>query len=257
MHQIGQPPDRSGGSPVGAPAARTAGTARAARTARATAATRAAGAARACSATDLVLGLDVGGTNTRALLCDLAGNRYGHANSGGGNPAAHPAHRAAAALSVALRGALAGVDPAEVRHGVIGLAGRQLLSRPQVRAALRRAWREAGLECPMTVVPDAAVAFAAGTAVGSGSVLIAGTGAIAVRIDRWEEAGRADGLGWLLGDLGSGFWMGREAVRLTLEALAGRVHAPLLAPLVVEALLRAAGEPPVPEAVGGPTGTAP
>ncbi|WP_055591435.1 BadF/BadG/BcrA/BcrD ATPase family protein, partial [Peterkaempfera griseoplana] len=157
---------------------------------------------------------------------------------------------ATAALSVALRGALAGTDPAEVRHGVIGLAGRRLPAGPEVRAALRRAWEDAGLRCPMTVVPDAAVAFAAGSATGSGSVLIAGTGALAVRMDRWEEVRRADGLGWLLGDLGSGFWMGREAVRLTLEALAGRVHAPVLAPMVLEALL---GRPTAlsPEAASG------
>jgi N-acetylglucosamine kinase-like BadF-type ATPase len=195
------------------------------------------------AATELVLGLDVGGTSTRALLCDLSGNRYGQAVSGGGNPAAHNTHRAAAALTMALRGALAAADPGRVGHGVIGLAGRRLAAdRPEVRAALRRAWAEAGLECPMTVVTDASVAFAAGSATGSGSVLVAGTGAIAVRLERWEEVRRADGLGWLLGDLGSGFWMGREAVRLTLEALAGRAYAPRLAPMVLAELLGAPTE---------------
>ncbi|MFJ6216064.1 BadF/BadG/BcrA/BcrD ATPase family protein [Streptomyces sp. NPDC092296] len=203
---------------------------------------------------DLVLGLDVGGTATRALLCDLAGHRHGRAVSGGGNPAAHRTHRAAAALSVALRGALAEVDPRRVGHGVVGLAGRRLLARPDVRAALRRVWQEAGLDCPMTVVPDAVAAFAAGSAAGSGSVLISGTGAIAVRMDRWEEVRRSDGLGWLLGDLGSGFWLGREAVRVTLEALAGRAHAPVLAPLVLTALLGAAGDGPDPAAQPDPGG---
>ncbi|WP_377272381.1 N-acetylglucosamine kinase [Peterkaempfera sp. SMS 1(5)a] len=218
------PSDRSGASPAGTPTAPE-------------------------DSSELVLGMDVGGTTTRALLCDLAGNRHGRAVSGGGNPTAHRPHRASAALAVALRGALAGTDPAEVRHGVVGLAGRRLLGRPEVRAAFRRAWEDAGLRCPMTVVPDAAVAFAAGSATGSGSVLIAGTGAIAVRMDRWEEVRRADGLGWLLGDLGSGFWMGREAVRLTLEALSGRVHAPVLAPMVLEELL---GSPAASAPAAGP-----
>lgn len=234
MHQTGPAPDRSdpgragAAAPAGPPAGPRAGSS---------------------AATELVLGLDVGGTSTRALLSDLSGNRYGQAVSGGGNPVAHNTHRAAAALTVALRGALAATDPARVRHGVVGLAGQRSAGRPEVRAALRRVWAEAGLECPMTVVTDAAVAFAAGSATGSGSVLIAGTGAIAVRMDRWEEARRADGLGWLLGDLGSGFWMGREAVRLTVEALAGRAHAPLLAPLVLHELLGARiGPGPVAEA---------
>ncbi|MFF4651687.1 N-acetylglucosamine kinase [Streptomyces sp. NPDC001380] len=196
-----------------------------------------AGAAADTAPGGLVLGLDAGGTRTRALLCDLAGNRYGHAAADGGNPAAHPLHRAAAALSVVLRGALAGVDPAEVRYGVVGLAGQGPPGGSGMRAALGRAWREAGLRCPVAMVPDAATAFAAGTAAGSGSVLVAGTGAVAVRVEHRDEAARADGLGWLLGDLGSGFWMGREAVRTALEALDGRAHAPVLAPLVLEELL--------------------
>lgn len=192
------------------------------------------------TASDLVLGLDVGGTASRALVCDLAGNRLGRGTSGGGNPAAHPAHRAAAAIGVALRGALGDVDPARVRHGVVGLAGRRTLGRPEVWSALRRTWHEAGLSCPMTVVPDSVVAFAAGTSADTGSVLVAGTGATAVRVERRRAVRRADGLGWLLGDLGSGFWMGREAVRATLEALEGRASAPVLAPMVLRELL---GEP--------------
>lgn len=35
---------------------------------------------------ELVLGLDVGGTSTRALLADVEGRRLGEGRSGGGNP---------------------------------------------------------------------------------------------------------------------------------------------------------------------------
>src|SRR5438132_902928 len=37
-----------------------------------------------------------------------------------------------------------------------------------------------------------------------------------------DGVGVADGLGWLLGDEGSGFWLGREALRATLENLRHR-----------------------------------
>jgi N-acetylglucosamine kinase-like BadF-type ATPase len=74
-------------------------------------------------------------------------------------------------------------------------------------------WRELGLSCPMTVVGDVVTAFAAGTPFDGGAVLIAGTGAIAARIAAYEITGTVDGLGWLLGDEGSGRWIGLAAVR--------------------------------------------
>ena len=48
---------------------------------------------------------------------------------------------------------------------------------------------------------------------------MAGTGAVAGRIVGGELRERRDGWGWLLGDEGSGFWLGREAVRATLTRL--------------------------------------
>ena len=44
-------------------------------------------------------------------------------------------------------------------------------------------------------------------------MLIAGTGAVAALIDGERIVRTADGLGWLLGDEGSGLWLGLQAVR--------------------------------------------
>jgi N-acetylglucosamine kinase-like BadF-type ATPase len=54
-------------------------------------------------------------------------------------------------------------------------------------------------------------------------VLIAGTGAVAALVDDVEIVRTADGLGWLLGDEGSGLWLGLQAVR----AAARDFHSPL------------------------------
>ncbi|WP_303395021.1 BadF/BadG/BcrA/BcrD ATPase family protein, partial [Micromonospora sp. NBS 11-29] len=127
----------------------------------------------------VVVGLDVGGTSTRATALSLDGARLGTGRAGGGNPTSYGADRAAVELLAALRAALAGVDPTRVRAGAIGLAGAgRLLADPQGRAAFDRAWAEAGLRCPYTVHGDALVAYASGTAAPDGTVLIAGTGAI-------------------------------------------------------------------------------
>ncbi|WP_262286019.1 N-acetylglucosamine kinase [Micromonospora sp. MA102] len=168
----------------------------------------------------VVIGLDVGGTSTRAAALTLDGVRLGVGRAGGGNPTSHGAERAAAELRAALRAALADVDPTRVRAGVIGLAGAgRLLADPQGRAAFDRAWADAGLRCPYAVHGDALVAYASGTAAPDGTVLIAGTGAIAAQVRDLRLDRTADGHGWLLGDAGSGFWLGREAVRRLLADL--------------------------------------
>ncbi|MEU8185490.1 BadF/BadG/BcrA/BcrD ATPase family protein [Micromonospora sp. NPDC049044] len=168
----------------------------------------------------VVVGLDVGGTSTRATALTLAGERLGTGRAGGGNPTSHGAERAAAELLTALREALADVDPARVVAGTIGLAGAgRLLADPAGRAAFDRAWHDAGLRCPYAVHGDALVAYASGTAEPDGTVLIAGTGAITAQVVDLRLDRIADGHGWLLGDAGSGFWLGREAVRRLLADL--------------------------------------
>ncbi|WP_320065441.1 N-acetylglucosamine kinase [Micromonospora sp. RTGN7] len=184
----------------------------------------------------VVVGLDVGGTSTRALALTLTGERLGTGRAGGGNPTSHGAERAAGELLTALRGALLGVDPTRVRAGTIGLAGAgRLLADPAGKAAFDRAWRDAGLRCPCTVLGDALVAYASGTASPDGTVLIAGTGAIAAQVRDLRLDRVADGHGWLLGDAGSGFWLGREAVRRLLADLdSARAPGPLGARVLTE-----------------------
>ncbi|MGC4806034.1 N-acetylglucosamine kinase [Micromonospora sp. DT233] len=186
----------------------------------------------------VVVGLDVGGTSTRAVALALTGERLGTGRAGGGNPTSHGAERAADELRAALRGALSGVDPDRVRAGTIGLAGAgRLLADPAGRAAFDRAWRDAGLRCPYAVHGDALVAYASGTAGPHGTVLIAGTGAIAAQVRDLRLDRVADGHGWLLGDAGSGFWLGREAVRRLLADLdAARAPGPLGRRVLVELL---------------------
>ncbi|BCL12686.1 N-acetylglucosamine kinase [Micromonospora sagamiensis] len=187
----------------------------------------------------VVVGLDVGGTSTRATVVTTTGERLGTGRAGGGNPTSHGADRAAAELRTALHAALAGTDPAGVTAGVIGLAGAgRLLADPAGRDAFDRAWHDVGLHCPYTVHSDALIAYASGSPDPDGTVLIAGTGAIAARVRGLRLDRVADGHGWLLGDAGSGFWLGREAVRRVLADL-DRAHRP--GPLGVRVLTELLG----------------
>ncbi|PRX19488.1 N-acetylglucosamine kinase-like BadF-type ATPase [Actinoplanes italicus] len=159
-----------------------------------------------------MVGVDAGGTASRAVVATVNGQVTGRGRAGPGNPfAAGPA--AARAIADALRQALAGHDPAAVAGGVLGLAGTGACLDPAITAALGEAWAAAGLTCPYEIVGDAVTAFAAGTGEPSGAVLIAGTGAVAAEIKDHAIVRTADGLGWLLGDEGSGHWLGMRALR--------------------------------------------
>jgi N-acetylglucosamine kinase-like BadF-type ATPase len=182
-----------------------------------------------------VLGLDIGGTGTRALLATADGERLGSGTAAGGNPSTHGAEVAAARVAEALGAALDGSDATAVRACVVGLAGvSKYAAEPHTAEVFGRVWRGAGLTCPVHVVSDVAVAYTAGTARPTGSILLAGTGAVAAEVRGREPVRIHDGYGWLLGDDGSGFWIGRQAVRATLAAIDGRAAPTELADLVLE-----------------------
>jgi glucosamine kinase len=161
---------------------------------------------------ELALGVDAGGTGSRALLLDHAGVQVGRGDGGPGNPMAGPV--AVQRIGATVRAALRGHDPARVGFAVVGIAGLSSLANHAVRDAFAAEWRAIGLSCPVRIVGDAVTAFAAGAPGETrGAVLIAGTGAVAALVDGLEVRRTADGHGWLLGDEGSGVWVGLQAVR--------------------------------------------
>ncbi|HTF08206.1 MAG TPA: BadF/BadG/BcrA/BcrD ATPase family protein [Asanoa sp.] len=173
----------------------------------------------------LVIGGDCGGTGTRVVVTTLDGAVVGRGSGGPGNPVARPPAEAAAALAGAVRDALGDLDPALVVGAVVGVGGYSLLSTAEGAAAYSAAWQTTGVPAPLRTVSDAVVAYAAGGHdAPSGCVLIAGTGAIACEIVDWEVRRRVDGLGWLLGDEGSGFWFGVQAARHTARLLWSQVR---------------------------------
>ncbi|KJK57314.1 N-acetylglucosamine kinase [Saccharothrix sp. ST-888] len=182
--------------------------------------------------TPLVLGLDVGGTATRVVVADLHGRVVGTARGDGGNPVSHGAAAAARSIAATLDSALTGVDPGRVAAGVLGLAGGLVAA-----GGLTEIWSASGLTVEPRRASDVELAFAAGTSSPAGSVLISGTGAVAGECRDFAPVHLADGHGWLLGDRGSGYWLGHAAVRLTLAGIDRRVQPTGLMKSVVEELL--------------------
>jgi N-acetylglucosamine kinase-like BadF-type ATPase len=82
--------------------------------------------------------------------------------------------------------------------------------------------RRIGYKSRVVVVNDALIALAAGAGDAAGIVIIAGTGSIVYGRNARNEAARAGGWGHILGDEGSGYWIGREALAAVMRAVDGR-----------------------------------
>jgi N-acetylglucosamine kinase-like BadF-type ATPase len=182
-----------------------------------------------------VVGVDAGGTSTRVAVHALDGRRAGYGRAGPGNPSAHGLARAVEAIGEALREALRGLDPSRVAASLAGVAGRV----DELEAELAAAWARLGVPEGPRVAGDTTIAYVAGTPEPSGSLLLSGTGAVAARIEHYRRAAIADGLGWLLGDAGSGFWIGRAAAKAAVAALDRGSRGGLLVELVTQEFLGA------------------
>ncbi len=192
-----------------------------------------------------VVGVDAGGTRTRAAIVTLDGVTAGYGTGPGANPnsGGGTAAELTNALSVALTAALQGLDPQLVVGGVFGIAGAGAANRPRAVAAASAAWQLAGITGAPDVVTDIPVAFASGSTEPIGIVIFAGTGAGAAVIDDGEIERRADANGYLIGDEGSAVWIGREGVRAVMRAYDGRGRATVLSETVPRAMLGEEAEP--------------
>jgi N-acetylglucosamine kinase-like BadF-type ATPase len=93
-----------------------------------------------------------------------------------------------------------------------------------------------GFTGPVRLESDLLATFSSGTWEPEGYGVVAGTGSAGIRVRSGVVERSADGLGWLLGDVGSGFWIGHRVVRAAVAALDGRVGPTDLTTLLLEDL---------------------
>ncbi len=175
--------------------------------------------------TNLLVGADIGGSSTRVAVSTAADGVLSVAVGAVGNPNVVGLDGSAAVIRSTMTRALSGAGLSGAGQAgtgesvvavVIGLAGG---TRALNDAGFARAVLADGVATPAVIVSDVSVAFASATPAEAGYVMIAGTGAVAGRVTGAEVTDRRDGWGWLVGDRGSGFWLGRAAVQSTLQHL--------------------------------------
>jgi len=180
------------------------------------------------------LAVDVGGTSTRAVVTSEDGTCVGYGRAGSGNPTSSGTANAVAAIVEATRNAMAqaGSAPADIAVGLVGIAGANAETGQWLRVEVAKA----GVPERLTFEADLLVAYFSGSLAADGYAIVAGTGAAAIRVRGGQIETICDGLGWLLGDAGSGFWIGHRAVLAATSALDRRGPATLLADLFTSQL---------------------
>jgi glucosamine kinase len=156
-----------------------------------------------------VLGLDIGGSTTRARLV-ADGAVVAEATAGSASLTAAGPAQAAAALAEVL-GQLP-VPAGSLDAVCVGAAGA--LTAAETREFLHAKLAPLTARGRVVVVDDASLILPA-AGLTDGIAVVCGTGSIAA--GRWQgRTGRAGGWGYLLGDEGSGYWIVRAATRALL-----------------------------------------
>ncbi|WP_244409979.1 N-acetylglucosamine kinase [Streptomyces albofaciens] len=176
-----------------------------------------------------VLGVDSGGSGLRIAVAraDEGDARplasYTSQEPVGTGPKGMDAHQLLKQLVPAAQDLMRDTGARQLDAVCVGAAGMATLG-DDLRAELPAALAEAFGVRRLALAADAVTAYAGALGQTPGAVVAAGTGVIAMGTDLTPTGGwrRADGWGHLLGDCGSGAWIGRAGLEAALRAHDGR-----------------------------------
>lgn len=159
----------------------------------------------------LVLGIDGGGTKTLAAVLDVGARRVCLGHAGPSNEDSVGAEAAVEALLQAAREAVgaAGVQLDSIDAAVLAVAGTD------TDAIARHLHQQ--VDGGWTVVNDVVGAWATATGARPGVGAISGTGSNVLGVGRDGRTWRAGGWGHVLGDEGSGYWIGLRSISAALR----------------------------------------
>lgn len=160
----------------------------------------------------LYLGIDAGASSTKWTLLDSEGmvkegtslSMDGHINR----------EESKTRMITVLKEIEAVAHPQKVTAIYAGITG--ISETVDGAAATIEIFRSVFGKTSLELVTDIELGYRAHLDLGEGIFLYAGTGSIALHIDKNKEIIRAGGWGYLLGDEGGGYWIGREAIRRVL-----------------------------------------
>jgi N-acetylglucosamine kinase-like BadF-type ATPase len=175
-----------------------------------------------------IIGIDGGGTKTIGVLVDESGRVLARKVGESSNIQVIGLERLGHVLQKLVNELVAesGISR-NVDYLYAGLAGA---GRSSDRDAISCLLKSQVLAQSFTIDTDAAVALAGAFGGGPGIILISGTGAICFGKREDDTVVRSGGWGYLLGDEGSGYYIGNQGILAALKDLDGRGKATKLRP---------------------------
>lgn len=171
--------------------------------------------------TFIVVGIDGGGSKTRAMVADEHGGTIGDVV--GPASAVRPGHveESAEVIAAVVRDVLASCEMTHVVPRVlcVGVAG---VGREGERQELWQALASREIAEEVVIHSDFSIALDDAFGDGPGVLLISGTGSVAMGRGPTGATARCGGWGPSFGDEGSGAWIGRKALSVVAAASDGR-----------------------------------
>lgn len=171
-----------------------------------------------------LIGIDGGGTKTKAVLADKDCNVLKEIHRGGANYQIKGPNPVAETIISAVDELLGsrGIDLNRVEMITAGLAGVERRKDKKILLETLTEKKEKFETSRLCLVNDMETALYGAFEGKPGVIVNIGTGAIALGKNTDGTVRRADGWGYLLGDEGSGFWIGLEAIKRSLRDRDGR-----------------------------------
>ncbi|MGK0237638.1 MAG: glucosamine kinase [Candidatus Pelagisphaera sp.] len=183
------------------------------------------------------LGVDGGGSNTRALLVDQNGGRISEGNSLGSNPHNGGYHLAASSINEAVQATIENAAPAQIKieSAFCGIAGIRNAEEQELLAKELRRFPWAN-RARLGIDHDVSIAYAAVLGAKPGITLICGTGSSCLGKDLSGKTILTSGRTEIIDDPGSGYAIGLEAIEAGLfqELSNSRNDIAKLAPKVID-----------------------
>jgi len=180
---------------------------------------------------NVYIGTDGGGTKTRTVLQREDGRILADLTTPGCNLNHHGWEETLEILrSLFAKVRLHLSDGNHAAALCLGLAG---VDREEERVRMLEFVQSEWPHALVRIENDAIPALAAGTNGAGGIVLIGGTGSIAYGVDDVGQQARVGGWGYLIGDEGSGYDIGRKALQIIMKSHDGRLPQTLLTELVL------------------------
>jgi glucosamine kinase len=171
--------------------------------------------------TDIVVGVDGGGSKTRVIVGSAEGEILGEMTGAGSALTTHELEDAAETIATLVRDGAATVGEGGLKPKAL-VAGVSGVGRPAMQRALLAALEDRDVADEVIVVGDGEVAMYDAFGEGPGILLISGTGSIAHGRGPSGQTARCGGWGPFVGDEGSGRWLGRRAIEIVAAAADGR-----------------------------------